>query len=94
MSPPKNIKEFHGLQGHLAYIGRFISNLASRCHPFHHLLKKGSQFEWDQSCQKAFDCIKKYLLNPLVLGAPILGKPFIPCSSKQSRLGHYTPRKI
>ena len=30
---PKNLKELHGLQGHLAYIRRFISNLAGHCHP-------------------------------------------------------------
>jgi len=77
MSAPKNLKELWGLQGRLAYIRRFISNMAGRCHPFHHLMKKGVQFEWDQSCQKAFDSIKKYLSNPPVLGTPIRGKPFI-----------------
>jgi len=40
-------------------------------------MKKRAQFEWDQSCQKAFDSIKKYLSNPPVLGASILGKPLI-----------------
>ena len=77
MPAPKNLKEIQGLQGHLAYIRRFISNLTGCCHPFHHLMKKGAQFKWDQSCQKAFDIIKKYLTNPSVLGAPILGKPLI-----------------
>jgi len=77
MSPPKNVKELRGLQVCLAYIKRFISNLASRCHPFSHLKKKGLPFEWDDSCQKAFDSIKRYLSNPPALGAPILDKPFL-----------------
>ena len=77
MPAPKNLKEIQGLQGHLAYIRRFISNLTGCCHPFHHLMKKGAQFEWDQSCQKAFDNIKKYLSNPPVLRALIPRKTLV-----------------
>ena len=77
MPEPKNLKELRGLQGRLAYIRRFISNLAGRCHPFSHLMKKGAPFEWDESCRAAFEKIKKYLSNPPVLGAPIPGKPLI-----------------
>ncbi|KAL2937526.1 Transposon Tf2-6 polyprotein [Bienertia sinuspersici] len=77
MPEPKNLKELRGLQGRLAYIRRFISNLAGCCHPFSHLMKKGAPFEWDQSCQKAFESIKKYLSSPPVLGAPIPGRPLI-----------------
>jgi len=34
MQPPRNLKELRGLQGRLAYILRFISNLLERCKPF------------------------------------------------------------
>ena len=34
MPEPKNLRELRSLQGHLAYIRRFISNLAGRCQPF------------------------------------------------------------
>ncbi|MGV7988890.1 reverse transcriptase domain-containing protein, partial [Mycobacterium kansasii] len=40
MPPPKTPKELKSLQGKLAYIHRFISNLAGRCQPFSHLMKK------------------------------------------------------
>ncbi|XP_057246772.1 uncharacterized protein LOC130589519 [Beta vulgaris subsp. vulgaris] len=70
---PKNLKELRGLQGRLAYIRRFISNLAGRCHHFSHLMKKDAPFKWDDSCKKAFESIKKYLSSPPVLGAPIKG---------------------
>jgi len=33
MQPPRNLREFRGLQGRLAYIWRFISNLFGRCQP-------------------------------------------------------------
>ena len=85
MPEPKNLKELRGLQGRLAYIRRFISNLAGRCHPFSHLMKKDASFEWDESCQKAFQSIKNYLSSPPVLGAPIKGKPLILYIAAQER---------
>ena len=42
MLEPKNLNELRGLQGCLTYIRQFISNLAGRCHPFSHLMKKGA----------------------------------------------------
>ncbi|KAL0549122.1 hypothetical protein IC582_013602 [Cucumis melo] len=77
MPSPKNLHELRRLQGRLAYIRRFISNLAGRCQPFQRLMRKDAVFDWDQSCQNAFDSIKKYLLNPPVLSAPATGKPLI-----------------
>ena len=77
MPEPKNLRELRGLQGKLAYIRRFISNLAGRCQPFNRLMKKDVHFEWDETCSNAFERIKRYLLNPPVLGAPIPGKPLV-----------------
>jgi len=77
MPPPRNLKELQGLQGRLAYTRRFISNLADRCHPFSHLMKKGAPFEWDDACQSAFNSIKRYLSSPLVFGVPIPNKPLL-----------------
>ena len=47
MPPPRNLRELWGLQGRLAYIRRFISNLSGRCQPFTRLLKKDIPFIWD-----------------------------------------------
>ena len=77
MPEPKNLRELRGLYGKLAYIRRFISYLASRCQPFNRLMKKDVHFEWDKACSNAFERIKRYLLNPPVLGAPIPGKPLV-----------------
>jgi len=38
LHPLRNLKELKGLQGRLAYIRRFISNLSGRCQPFTRLL--------------------------------------------------------
>jgi ribonuclease HI/transposase InsO family protein len=77
LRPPSDLTELKSLQGRLAYIRRFISNLSGRCHPFSHLMKKNAKFEWGRECQNAFESIKKYLMNPPVLAAPEKGKPLI-----------------
>ena len=41
---PRPLRELKGLQGKLAYIQRFISNLSGKCRPFSRLLKKGVDF--------------------------------------------------
>jgi len=48
-------------------------------------MKKGAPFEWDDSCQNAFDSIKRYLLSPPVLGAPVLGKRLLLYMMAQER---------
>ncbi|KAA0034032.1 uncharacterized protein E6C27_scaffold65G00160 [Cucumis melo var. makuwa] len=69
MPRSKSLHDLRSLQGRLTYIRRFISNLAVQCQPFQKLMRKGENFVWDESCQNAFDSIKKYLLSPPVLGA-------------------------
>ncbi|KAM2731759.1 hypothetical protein EV2_035390 [Malus domestica] len=77
MPEPRNLHELKSLQGRLAFIRRFISNLAGRCQPFSRLMKKDVPFVWDKACNNAFESIKKYLSSPPVLGAPVPGKPLI-----------------
>ncbi|XP_015162526.1 uncharacterized protein [Solanum tuberosum] len=85
MPKPQNIHELKSLQGKLAYLRRFISNIAGRCQPFSHLMKKGAPFNWDQTCSDAFKSIKSYLAKPSVLAAPIPGKPLILYIAAQER---------
>ena len=77
MPPPQELSELRTLQGHLAYIRRFISNLSRSIQPFSKLMKKGAPFVWDEECQNGFDSIKRYLLNPPMLAAPVKGCPLI-----------------
>ncbi|XP_060194995.1 uncharacterized protein LOC132624194 [Lycium barbarum] len=85
MPEPKYIHELKSLQGKLAYLRRFISNLAGRCQPFSRLMKKDIPFEWDQACVNAFESIKSYLMKPPVLVAPIPGKLLILYIAAQER---------
>ena len=85
MPEPKNIHELRSSQGKIAYLRRFISNLAGRCQPFSHLMRKDVPFNWDHACRNAFECIKSYLMKPPVLGAPIPGRPLILYIAAQER---------
>ncbi|XXG62700.1 hypothetical protein AAC387_Pa05g1015 [Persea americana] len=77
MSSPRTLRKLKGLQGRLAYIRWFISNLSGKCRPFSRLMKKGVDFVWDAECEAAFQDIKSYLTKPPVLAAPTIEKPFI-----------------
>ena len=77
MSELRNLQELRSLQGRLAFIRRFISNLAGQCQLFNRLMKKDVPFVWDEACHNAFESIKRYLANPLILGALMAGKPLI-----------------
>ena len=48
-------------------------------------MKKGTPFNWDQTCSEAFKSIKLYLVKPPVLAAPIPGKPLILYIAAQER---------
>jgi len=64
MHPLKNLKELRGLQGRLAYIRRFITNLSSRYQPFTRLMKKGVSLYGIKPVKKLSRISKDTSLNP------------------------------
>ena len=77
MPEPKIEKEVCGFLGRLNYNSRFVSHLTSTCEPMFKLLKKSQTTQWNEDCHKAFDKIKEYLQEPLILMPPVEGKPLI-----------------
>ena len=77
MPPPKSEKEIRGFLGRLQYISRFIAKLTYTCEPIFKLLRKNEPYTWNDECQKAFECIKEYLLRPPILVPPQHGKPLL-----------------
>ncbi|KAG9453125.1 hypothetical protein H6P81_006029 [Aristolochia fimbriata] len=63
--------------GASAYIRAVHLKSGGRCQPFNHLMKKDTPAEWNESCRRAFQNIKNYLMRPLVLMAPTSGKPLL-----------------
>ncbi|KAL0300147.1 UNVERIFIED_CONTAM: hypothetical protein Sangu_3136500 [Sesamum angustifolium] len=52
MPEPQNIHELKSLQGKLANLWRFISNLADHGQPFSRLMKKDVPFQWKKPVTK------------------------------------------
>ena len=77
MPASKTEKQVRGFLGRLNYISRFISQMTATCGPIFKLLHKDQGVVWTEDCQKAFDSIKKYLLEPSILIPPVEGRPLI-----------------
>ena len=67
MSAPRTEKQVRGFLGCLNYISRFISHMTATCETIFKLLKKYQGCVWTDDCQKAFESIEEYLLEPLIL---------------------------
>lgn len=85
MLEPQNIHKLKSLQGHLAYVHRFISSLTRRSRPFNQLMKKDVPFEWDKACKNAFKIIKENLTKPPMLRAFVPSQPLIIYVATQER---------
>ena len=51
--------------------------MTAKCDPIFKMLRKNNSGEGDEECQVAFDKVKEYLTNPLVLVPPVQGRPLI-----------------
>ena len=69
MRSPSTLKEVLQLTGYIA-TSKFLAKLAERAHSFFCLLKKQVNFEWKKEYEKAFQDLKRFLME-----APMLSKP-------------------
>ena len=51
--------------------------MTATCEPIFKLLKKDQGCVWTDNCQREFERIKEYLLEPLILLPPVEGRPLI-----------------
>ncbi|PKI42305.1 hypothetical protein CRG98_037305 [Punica granatum] len=77
LPPPSTVREVRGFLGLLNYIARFIANLTDKCQLLFRLLCKNAAMEWDHGCQRAFETIKAYLIQPPILVPPMPNRPLI-----------------
>ncbi|PKI66317.1 hypothetical protein CRG98_013279, partial [Punica granatum] len=77
LPPPSTVREIRSFLGRLNYIARFIANLTDKCQPLFRLLRKNAVVEWDDECQKAFNTVKAYLIQPPVFVPPSPDRPLI-----------------
>ena len=75
---PRNIEELKQFLGLSNYYRRFIKNYAQMAEPSHKIQRKSEQpFQWDATCQLAFDILMHKLITPPILAYTVLTLPFI-----------------
>ena len=56
--------------GMVNFLSSFLPDLRRLLIPIYDIQKKSKKFKWTDEAEKAFNDIKKLLVNPLVLKAP------------------------
>ena len=74
---PWNPKEVQKLTEMIAALNRFIFQSADRYKPFFLLLNKWKGFEWTKECALAFQQLKEYLSQPLIMSSTEADKVFV-----------------
>ena len=67
---PKTLRQTRAFCGMVNFLSSFLPNLCRLLIPIYDLRKKAKKFKWTEEAEKAFNKIKKLLINPPVLKAP------------------------
>jgi hypothetical protein len=67
LSPPSSLRQLQSLQGKANFLHRFILNYVKLTLAFTRLLKKGYDFVWDTTANKAFEALKLALTRTPLL---------------------------
>ncbi|GJS77814.1 reverse transcriptase domain-containing protein [Tanacetum coccineum] len=74
--------------GHAGFYQRFIKDFSKITRPLPKLVEKGTLFEFDDECQKAFDLLKEKLTCALVIVRPNWNLPFeLMCDASDFKVG-------
>ena len=71
---PKEVKQFLGLIG---YYRKFIPQYADIARPLNALMRKDTEFEWTDICQKLFNLLKAMVSEEPILVYPDPSKPYV-----------------
>jgi ribonuclease HI len=77
MEPPNSKRGAQRLAGRLASLNRFISRSVERNLPFFEILKSAEVFQWGPAQQRAFEELKKYLIDLTTLTPPNSRAPLL-----------------
>ena len=70
LDSPKTLKQTRAFCGMVNFLSSFLPDLRRLLIPIYDLQKKLKKFKWTEEAEKAFNDIKKLLINPPVLRAP------------------------
>lgn len=74
---PTNVDEVRRFVAFCNYYRKFVPNFAHIAKPLNNLLKKGTNFSWNDERRRSFHLLKHYLLSPRILQYPDFSKDFI-----------------
>jgi len=75
--PPRSVLALRSFLGLASYYHKFIKNFTKIAMPLINLLKKSSKiYEWDETCNKAFETLKGILVKVSMLKLPNFDKDF------------------
>ncbi|XP_024047948.1 uncharacterized protein LOC112101512 [Citrus clementina] len=74
--PPSKVPELRSFLGLVNYYRRFIKGYSAKVAPLTDMLKKNRTWYWSEECQRAFEELKKTILEEPVLALPDHTKPF------------------
>ena len=70
LESPKTLRQTRAFCGMVNFLSSFLSNLHRLLISIYDLQKKAKKFKWTEEAEKAFNEIKKLLLNPPILKVP------------------------
>ena len=70
LESPKTLRQTRAFCRMVNFLSSFLPNLHRLLIPIYDLQKKAKKFKWTEEAKKAFNEIKKLLINPPVLKAP------------------------
>ena len=70
LESPKTLRQTRAFCRMVNFLSSFLPNLRRLLIPIYNLQKKAKKFKWTEEAEKAFNEIKKLLINPPVLKAP------------------------
>ena len=76
LPPPWTVKHIRSFLGHASFYRRFIKDIRKIASPLCNLLAKDVPFEFDESCLKAFEQLKKELSFASIIQPPNWTIPF------------------
>lgn len=85
---PNNVKDLRKFLGMATYLHKYARNFAGLALPLSKLLKKEAEWIWDVECQRAFDSIRKSLMESPILAIASHDKPFyVVCDASDFAIG-------
>ena len=74
--------------GHAGFYRRFIKDFSKVALPLSNLLQKEVEFDFDDRCKEAFDCLKRAVTTTPIIQAPDWTAPFeLMCDASNCALG-------